>query len=413
MSDIFKIPGRSNITLKTFDTNSDVTVKKSKVNQMIDILQIDVAGLSPSPDNTNQNTRKKYEVFVTGGLGLNPITSSIFQTVFDQDHTFQTSNELLDITIGSWFSGSTVQDTKIGDDSSGKILFPSSSLMMREKIDMYRHYAKNLLHDAEGCFISPFHESPSSTTFENKFRIEDAIFINFKRLFTRDRLYKKQFLMRMHQTASLTAGEANISSVPSGDLHYFADISNSDLVNLGNTVGVGNYSNLYNEAGSPVGLIYYDKGILVLDASRIFVPTQKITGSIETVGSIEEEISASFIPDFWSSGSIDQIVDHICESRFDRDNSSSIVYLNQTDINTTTYYCRVNPNEYNFSTNPTYTDSTGNFNVIEEAGDDPFSYITSIGLYDSANNLVAVAKLSRPIEKNPETDLTISVRLDF
>ena len=39
MSDIFKIPGRSNITLKTFDTNSDVTVKKSKVNQMIDILQ--------------------------------------------------------------------------------------------------------------------------------------------------------------------------------------------------------------------------------------------------------------------------------------------------------------------------------------------------------------------------------------
>jgi hypothetical protein len=34
-------------------------------------------------------------------------------------------------------------------------------------------------------------------------------------------------------------------------------------------------------------------------------------------------------------------------------------------------------------------------------------------LYDTAGDLLAVAKLSRPIEKNDEKDLTIRVRLDF
>jgi hypothetical protein len=42
-----------------------------------------------------------------------------------------------------------------------------------------------------------------------------------------------------------------------------------------------------------------------------------------------------------------------------------------------------------------------------------FTFVTSIGLYDANDNLLAVAKLSRPVEKNPERDLTFRVRLDF
>ena len=39
--------------------------------------------------------------------------------------------------------------------------------------------------------------------------------------------------------------------------------------------------------------------------------------------------------------------------------------------------------------------------------------VTSIGLYDGNDNLLAVAKLSRPVEKNDEKDLTFRIRLDF
>jgi hypothetical protein len=39
--------------------------------------------------------------------------------------------------------------------------------------------------------------------------------------------------------------------------------------------------------------------------------------------------------------------------------------------------------------------------------------VTSIGLYDASNQLLAVAKLSRPVEKNNEKDMTFRIRLDF
>ena len=42
-----------------------------------------------------------------------------------------------------------------------------------------------------------------------------------------------------------------------------------------------------------------------------------------------------------------------------------------------------------------------------------FAFITTVGLYGANEELLAVAKLSRPIEKNDEKDLTLRVRLDF
>ncbi len=50
---------------------------------------------------------------------------------------------------------------------------------------------------------------------------------------------------------------------------------------------------------------------------------------------------------------------------------------------------------------------------IQEGNQKSFSFITSIGLFDANDELLAVAKLSRPVEKNDEKDLTFNVRLDF
>jgi len=61
-------------------------------------------------------------------------------------------------------------------------------------------------------------------------------------------------------------------------------------------------------------------------------------------------------------------------------------------------------------------DNDGRISVIdlgEDSTQDAFTYITTVGLYDNANNLLAVAKLSRPVEKSPERDLTFRIRLDF
>ena len=51
--------------------------------------------------------------------------------------------------------------------------------------------------------------------------------------------------------------------------------------------------------------------------------------------------------------------------------------------------------------------------MLQDADDKAFTYITTVCLHDGSGEVVAVAKLNRPIEKNEESEVTIRVRLDF
>ena len=87
-------------------------------------------------------------------------------------------------------------------------------------------------------------------------------------------------------------------------------------------------------------------------------------------------------------------------------------YNNTTELNSTIYFCRANHNDFNYSTNPTYL--TGSkIRVKTNTFDTPVSYITTVGLYSADNELLAVAKLSEPLKKQPDTELTLRVRLDY
>ena len=149
---------------------SDITTNKSQLNQLIDIIQEDVSG---------STTRKKYRVFVTGGVGPG-ITSSLFQTVYDQDFTLQTANPVFDFTVGLYISGSTVLNCKTGEDTAGKLLFPSTSVMMREKVDVYSQYAQTLLGNSNGAFFAPGIDQSTDTTNASSGRINEALFIKGK-----------------------------------------------------------------------------------------------------------------------------------------------------------------------------------------------------------------------------------------
>ena len=83
------------------------------------------------------------------------------------------------------------------------------------------------------------------------------------------------------------------------------------------------------------------------------------------------------------------------------------------NVSTSHYFVRANNRECNFSNNPTFvTGSTGQF-VQPTFERDPKVYITTVGLYDDANELLAVAKVSKPIEKSFDKEVAIKVKLDF
>lgn len=91
------------------------------------------------------------------------------------------------------------------------------------------------------------------------------------------------------------------------------------------------------------------------------------------------------------------------------------------------YFVRVKNRDFNYSNNPTYvfdgkeTVGTDDAKRQPSAGTirnedfytDPRTYITTVGLYNNTNELVAVAKLSRPAVKSSDSELLIKIRLDF
>lgn len=396
-----------------------IKTSKNSLNQIIDVVQEDVSGTT---------SRRSYQVFVTGGIGPG-VTSSLFQTVYDQDFTLQTANPVFDMTVGLYTSGTSVLATQTGIDTSGKQLFPSSSLMMREKIANYQQFAQLLLGANDEAFAAPF----GSTTTANQ--INAAIFLGFKRLFTRDKVKRETFALKMYQSASnafdTTKPNLNVTSVSGATI--FTDVGSSTNKEMSFAGEVGNLV-AASDTARTVGNIFYDYGIIVLDAGKVLSGSQLCSGTISamnanTVDGIAGGITpiggptagagnpnAKFIPDFFTSASIDDICDHLAGTRFSSGTLSAAMFQNVTNINSTLYFCNVTADEANYSSNPTYIDDDNRIVVIDEGQEDTqqsFTFVTSVALMDADNNVLAIAKLSRPVEKNPEKDLTLKLRLDY
>jgi hypothetical protein len=423
---------------------SDKKTTRSFLNQLIDVLQEDIS---------SSVSRRKYQVFVTGGVGPG-VTSSLFQTVYDQDFTLQTANPIFDVTVGLAppdalrGTGNTTNADGIagtastGQDVTGKYLYPSSSLMMREKTDIYGQFAQTLLGNRKSMFKVPVDATLSTT--QTTTDIDAALFIAFKRLFARDQIKRETFAMRFYKSASYTdaATETPDSPVDPSDgvmnlyvsstsgSAIFTDIGSSDsrFFDVG-----GQYGYLVDAASTTnaVGILYYDSGVAILDIDKVTSGSQLMSGVISAMAPLgttilagantETALKATVVPDLVVSASVDDIIDHFCYSRFGSGSLTAMTFQNVTNINSSLIFCRALPDDFNYSSNPTYVENDGEFQgrltiydpSLPEDTQEPFTYVTTIGLYDNSGGLLAVAKLSRPVEKNPGRDLTFRVRLDF
>jgi hypothetical protein len=77
------------------------------------------------------------------------------------------------------------------------------------------------------------------------------------------------------------------------------------------------------------------------------------------------------------------------------------------------YFCNILGREFNHSQNPSFF--TGSHAVLTHNSfiTEPSTYLTTVGLYNDNNELLAVAKLSKPFKKDPNTEALIKVRLDY
>lgn len=420
----------------------DIKTTKSFLNQLVDVLQEDVSASA---------SRRKYQTFVTGGIGPG-ITSSFFQTVYDQSFVYQTANPMFDITFGIASPASIKNDgttnsdgiagtASTGQDTNNKYLYPSSSIMMREKTDIYGQFSQILLGDRNEMFKLPIDASnPSQNT-----DIDAALFISFKRLFYRDGIKRETFAMRFFKSASFVStlrgsdappanpnnGVPNLFTTSTSGSSIFTDIgsSNNRFIEVG-----GQYGYVVDAASTTnaVGLIFYDAGVVILDVEKVTSGSQFMSGTISamhplgytTLGGVGTETAnkSKMIPDFVVSGSLDDVIDHFCYARMGSAAETALTFQNLTHINSTLVFCNLSPDDFNYSSNPTYIEPAGSDYegrlviydpALPEESQEPFAYVTTVGLHDAQGGLLGVAKLSRPVEKNPGRNLTIRVRMDY
>ena len=143
------------------------------------------------------------------------------------------------------------------------------------------------------------------------------------------------------------------------------------------------------------GLIYPDMGILIFD------PYVLATSASINVSGTGSNVPNSVISNVFTaiSGAMSA--------------GQGFIARREEEISSTHYFVRVKSAADNFSNNPTFvTGSLGDL-LWSQMLNNPTVYMTTIGLYDSQNELLAVAKLSQPLKKTFTNEALIRVKLDF
>ncbi len=156
------------------------------------------------------------------------------------------------------------------------------------------------------------------------------------------------------------------------------------------------------------GLVYPDLGILVLHAGML----REDFGISAPKNSFNVAVTASN-SDCQMNRVLFESISGSISPNDSAQTSFGFAARNEEEVTSTFYYVRVKNADYNFSNNPTFT--TGSLGALRHNSmvNNPKSYITTVGLYNDKQELLAVAKLSKPLIKSFDREALIKVKLDF
>ena len=146
------------------------------------------------------------------------------------------------------------------------------------------------------------------------------------------------------------------------------------------------------------GLYLPDVGLIVLNPSAL-----ELAANFGGIGLTVDRTANSSTPT--SSINNTTLYTAISQSGYFQLNSYETVSSNYV-------FVRIRNNEYNYTTNPTFISGSGDL-VYSTLINNPQTFITTVGLYNTANELLAVAKMSRPLLKDFTKEALLRVKLDW
>jgi hypothetical protein len=277
-----------------------------------------------------------------------------------------------------------------GSDSEGQLNDSPSRAI-------YSQYRNMLLAPTDTRFTT---EGSGSTDY--------IYVINFKRNRIKERLDAGNFELPLcnitsratNATGSVSVGTNVITLIDDSSL---ASAKVGDSGEIYNVVSGSINGGVYKVGDKPVyyGLVYPAHGTIVLDGKML---DQQLGFATNVSSSSEGNNHFTLFRSI--SGSA-------LQTNPNTNDKYGFLARNSEKITSTHYFVRVKNSQYNFSNNATYV--TGSAGAIAQSSfiKDPKSYITTIGLYNQRYELVAVAKLSKPLLKTSQREALIRVKLDF
>jgi hypothetical protein len=340
--------------------------------------------------------------YTGGNTNIKSYAHGMFQTVYDYPVNSSSANQLFDMNIGQL--ANTPGSSSLSVDAYAK-----------KKLNIYSQMSQMLVgYDVSGNVMQFDRDGDPATSGD---KITSMFFLDFSRLLVKDEIKKGSFNMIL--------GVASSSATPMTSQILISDASGTTNYKINSPVG--EYGILYasNYVGTPlqsgqankaVGFVHYQAGIVSLMGATFGVSSSNSTstslsssqfGQLASIVNMSVNNSSSWnIEQLFESGTIDQANAAL------RNRIVNIQLNNTTELNSTIHFCRVNHNDFNYSSNPTYL-SASQIRVKNLTTDAPVSYITTVGLYSPDNELLAVAKLSEPLKKDPTQEMILRVRLDY
>jgi len=265
---------------------------------------------------------------------------------------------------------------------------------------------------------------PDDTKFTFNGVDSDSIYvINFNRALMRERLDEGNIELNLSALSGSVFGAtgnnnvhtgSNVKVLNGGENNHVLRVTDDSKITSAISVRRGHFGRRYNMVSGSIeqgvyntvtpyhyGLLYPDLGVIILNADVLNVSGgfNTVTGS-EIAGDNAHKLftSISHSGAYLSDASGDKL---------------GIQCRSSEKVTSTHYFVRATNAEYNFTNNPTFvTGSNGRFAQSSFIGD-PKVYITTVGMYNDRRELLAVAKLSKPLLKSFTREALIKVKLDF
>jgi hypothetical protein len=331
-------------------------------------------------------------------------THGMFQSVYDYPYLSSSANHIYDLSVG--FHTSTVADAT-----------QLSAADKRKRVNVYNSMAQVLAGFDQNSNPRKFDENGDLTEGS---KYDNVFFVNLSRLLYKDEIQKGTFEMKVKMSGAYGAPSEVLTYADYGALNdyrinspageygvlYVTEQTGVALTGAPTAPYATQFANTGSNGLSFAGLIFYQAGVVALTITGSGVNSAFPDITTEDQYSGSSGFTNGKLADLVASGSADDFANNF------RHRLENISFNNTTELNSSIYFCRVGHNEFNYSGNPSYL-SSSKIVVKEETTDTPVSYITTVGLYSANNELLAVAKLSEPLRKTPETEYVLRVRLDY